>query len=48
MIHWHEDQREILILKTEGGPLLGMSLLWNNRVDIEARDNGHIHITKII
>jgi clan AA aspartic protease len=29
---WHEQAREVLVLQTDGGPLVGMALLYGSRV----------------
>src|SRR5436853_7066547 len=34
-LSWHGREREVLVLHAEGGPLLGMSLLYGNRVTLE-------------
>jgi hypothetical protein len=31
-VMWNEEQREVLVLQAEGGPLIGMSLLYGYRV----------------
>jgi clan AA aspartic protease len=31
-VFWHEQERAILVLQAEGGPLMGMALLDGNRV----------------
>ena len=41
---WHDQEREILVLQAEGGPLLGMSLLYGNRVTATIVDGGDVTI----
>ena len=41
---WHELEREVLVLQAEGGPLLGMSLLYGNRVILNVVENGDVEI----
>ena len=41
---WHGQEREVLILEAEGGPLVGMSLLYGSRVMLEVVDNGDVTI----
>ena len=41
---WHGQEREVLILEAEGGPLVGMSLLYGSRVMLEVVDNGNVTI----
>ena len=31
---WHGREREVLALQADGGPLVGMSLLYGNRCDV--------------
>ncbi len=44
---WHEQEREVLILEAEGGPLVGMSLLYGSRVILEVVDNGAVTIVSL-
>ena len=44
---WHGQEREILTLEAEGGPLVGMSLLYGNRVLLEVVDNGNVTIASL-
>ena len=41
---WHGQEREVLILEAEGGPLVGMSLLYGSCVMLEVVDNGTVTI----
>ena len=41
---WHEQEREVLVLQADGGSLVGMSLLYGNRVMLEVVDNGDVTI----
>jgi len=42
---WHEGQeREVLILQAEGGPLVGMELLYGNQVVMNGVDEGEVII----
>ena len=41
---WHDQEREILVLQAEGGPLIGMSLLYGNRVTAAIVDGGDVRI----
>ncbi len=41
---WHGRHREILASLTNGGPLLGMALLADNRLTIDVIDGGHVGI----
>ena len=44
---WHGQEREVLTLEAEGGPLVGMSLLYGNRVLLEVVDNGNVTIASL-
>lgn len=42
---WHEGrERDVLALRAEGGPLLGMELLHGNRVVLDVVENGDVTI----
>jgi hypothetical protein len=41
---WNEEELEVLILRAEGGPLIGMSLLYGHRVVLHVVDNGDVII----
>ena len=46
-VPWHGQEREVLILEAEGGPLVGMSLLYGSRVMLEVVDNGDVTIAPL-
>ena len=48
MVLWHGQQREVLALQADGGPLIGMSLLYGNRVMLEIIDNGDVTIASLL
>ena len=41
---WHEQEREILVLQAEGGPLVGMGLLYGSRVVLHVVEDGEVLI----
>jgi clan AA aspartic protease len=41
---WHEQEREIWVLQAEGGPLVGMALLYGSRVVLHDVDDGDVLI----
>jgi len=41
---WDTHQREILVLQTEGDPLMGMAMLYGHRVTVHVVDNGDVLI----
>jgi clan AA aspartic protease len=44
---WHGNPRTISALIVAGKPLIGMSLLWNSDIAIEAREGGRVSVTEI-
>ena len=44
---WHERERDVLVLQANGGALLGMSLLYGNRVTMDVVENGDVAIDEI-
>ena len=48
MVLWHGQQREVLALQADGGPLIGMSLLYGNRVMLEVIDDGGVTIVSLL
>ena len=45
---WHSREREVLVLQAEGGPLIGMSLLYGNRVILTIINGGDVTIDPIL
>ncbi len=45
---WHDQEREVLVLQAEGGPLIGMSLLYGNRVILTIINGGDVTIDPIL
>lgn len=46
-VMWHGRPRTVLVLETEGDPLLGMNLLWRNRITIDNYANGPVLIEEL-
>ncbi len=44
---WDHNPRKVLILESDGEPLLGMGLLWQNRITLEARPYGSLVIARL-
>ena len=44
---WDTNPRPVLILESDGEPLLGMGLLWQNRITLEARPYGSVVIARL-
>ena len=47
LVSWHGNHRAVLVLQTEGAPLVGMALLRGNRLTIDAWDTGDVVIEEI-
>ena len=45
---WHGREREVLALQADGGPLVGMSLLYGNRVTLDVIDDGNVTIDSLL
>ena len=43
-VMWNEEEHEVLVLQAEGGPLIGMSLLYGYRVILHVVENGDVII----
>ena len=43
-VMWNEEEREVLVLQAEGGPLIGMALLYGYRVIFNVVENGDVII----
>ena len=46
-VSWHGSQRDVLVLRSDSAPLLGMALLWGSRITIEAVADGEVTIEEI-
>lgn len=44
---WNKERRDVLALRADGGPLIGMSLLHGNRVKLVILDGGEVTIEPI-
>ena len=47
VVIWNDQERGVLALQAEGGALVGMSLLYGNRVTITVLDGGDVTIEPI-
>ena len=45
---WHGQEREVLALQADGGPLIGMSLLYGNRVMLDVINDGNVTIDSLL
>lgn len=43
-VSWHAQERDVLVLQAGGGPLVGMSLLYGNRVTLDVVAGGDVTI----
>lgn len=46
-VTWHERPTDALVLKSEGSPLLGVTLLWGSRMKLDALDGGEVTIEEV-
>jgi clan AA aspartic protease len=44
---WHSQEREVLVLQADGDALVGMSLLYGNRVILDIVDDGDVLIDEL-
>ncbi len=44
---WHRREREVVVCRVEGAPLVGMSLLRGSRVTIDVVDDGDVIIDEL-
>ena len=47
-VMWHDQEREVLALQAEGGSLVGMSLLYGNRVEFTVLVGGDVTISPLL
>ena len=46
-VSWHGKPKDVLALKVEGAPLVGMRLLHDCRLTVEVRDGGNVRIEQL-
>ena len=46
-VSWHGRLRDALVLQSDSVPLLGMTLLWDSRVTVDAVDDGAVIIEEL-
>ena len=46
-VSWHGRPSDVLILQSDGVPLLGMTLLWGSRVTVNALTGGAVAIEEL-
>ena len=47
LVEWHGRRRSVVVLESPGDPLLGMNLLWRNRITMDVHANGPITIEEL-
>lgn len=47
IVDWNGQARDVLVLETEGGPLVGMSLLYGSRMTLDIVEGGVVMIDTI-
>ncbi len=48
LVSWLGRVSDALVLKSDGAPLLGMTLLWGSRVTLDAVTNGDVSIEELV
>ena len=46
-VMWNENQLQVRVVQAGTSPLLGMELLWNNRIAIDAVADGAVTVTPL-
>ena len=47
-VSWHGRLRDVLVLKSDSAPLLGMTLLWGSRVTMDTLTEGEVTIEELL
>ena len=47
LVSWHGEHRPVLVYKTNGEPLVGMTLLEGSRLTVDARKDGDVIIEEM-
>ena len=47
ILNWNGQARDVLVLEAEGGPLIGMALLYGFDVWLRVLDGGHVKIEAV-
>ena len=47
-VSWHGSQRDVLVLRSDSVPLLGMTLLWGSRITMDAAAEGDVLIEELL
>ncbi len=48
LVSWHDHPRPVLVHQSESKPLIGMALLTNCRITVDAREGGDVIIEEIL
>ena len=46
-VFWLKQSIEIVVVQSDGAPLIGMGLLWGSRVTLEAQSGGNVIIEEL-
>lgn len=46
-VSWHDRPRLVLVLESNGAPLLGASMLWGSRVILDMEEGGGVSIEEL-
>ena len=47
ILFWHERPHDVVVIQSDGAPLIGMGTLWGSRVTLDALDDGGVIIEEI-
>ena len=47
-VSWHDRERLVVTLESDGAPLLGMRLLWGSRLTMDALGGGAVEIEELV
>ena len=47
-VSWHGSQKDVLVLRSDSVPLLGMTLLWGSRITMDAAAEGDVLIEELL
>ena len=46
-VSWHGRPTDVLVLQSDGVPLLGMTLLWGSRITVDALIGGAVEVEEL-
>ena len=46
-LDWHERQLDVVVIQSDGAPLIGMGLLWGSQIIVNAIEGGSVIVEEI-